>query len=178
MWCFLVMTLCVKCGKKLGFFEPKKNITEFPSIEDYDKDLRGLEATKREKTFCESCFKQYIKELEAKKQCVNCAHTKIIEEYDFNLEAYYSHYQCKKLDEKLNPTLIIKEGENITLFFPAKTTEFYFLAEKCVHYIDKEKYREKLLKGELDEKARLVICQYCDTQFDANQNLHCPKCGA
>jgi len=58
--------------------------------------------------------------------------------------------------------------------------EFYFQAERCVHFITEGGYREKALRGEIVKKkeAYFVICEYCGTRYDANKHPRCPNCGA
>jgi len=69
---------CARCGKKLGFFEKKKKV--FIQGEDGESDLKV-----KERVFCFPCFEQYIKELESRKSCFDCAYSELREDYYLGL---------------------------------------------------------------------------------------------
>jgi len=82
------------------------------------------------------------------------------------------------VDLELKPTIIaIFKGGYAGSF---RRRDFYLDAEKCVHYMAKEEYEKKALKGEIgvDKEAYYVVCKYCNARYDANKNIRCPNCGA
>ena len=149
---------CARCGKKLGFFEKKKQV---------------FVVRQGKKVLCLPCFQQYIKELKSRKSCLECAYSESVEKR-FMEDIFYTIYQCKKLDLKLRPFSIKVSGEL------GVSRDFYFDAEKCVHFITEEEYREMALKEEIvkGQEAYCIICGYCETRYDASKYSRCPNCGA
>ena len=74
------------------------------------------------KTFCEQCYWQIRKEYDSRKTCDDCVYLK----GDF----------CNKIKLLLTPVTI---GIN----------DYFVQAEECVHYITREEYEKKAIKGEI-----------------------------
>jgi hypothetical protein len=59
-------------------------------------------------------------------------------------------------------------------------SDYLIQAEHCVHYITKEEYEKKAIRGEIGAKKETCYtnCKYCSARYDANKNIKCPNCGA
>jgi hypothetical protein len=89
-----------------------------------------------------------------------CSHCAFFREYEEPfLDSTITVRRCGKLDFEL-------------------TSLKYNQAKQCVHYIHKEEYREKALKGEIVPSMVLKTCPYRKTQYDLQKASVCPKCGA
>jgi len=165
---------CADCGKKLGFFEKKKKL--FLQGDEGDRKVR-------KKAFCIPCFEKYIKELESKTSCYDCAYSELREDHSFGLDIPpRSFLFCKKLDLEVKPNIVIYSEFNLSLINPSVVPlrKFCLDAEKCVHFITEEEYRESALRGEIvrGKEVKDIVCEYCDTHYDASKYVRCPNCCA
>jgi hypothetical protein len=123
----------------------------------------------KEATLCRECYEKLYKEYKAKKTCEDCF--------------YFDDEFCKKLDFALTPTKfgIIYETE--------KT--YYLEADECVHFITKDDYKKKALRGkaiqggegarekEIIREKEVIIkvkCPYCGKLYNETFDV-CPHCG-
>jgi len=119
-----------------------------------------------QKTFCEHCYWQIRKEYDSRKTCDDCV--------------YFKDDFCNKIKLQLTPVTI---GIN----------DYFVQAEECVHYITKEEYEKKAIKGEIaaqkkEERAKekeiirekevivKIRCPYCGKLYDETLDV-CPHCG-
>jgi hypothetical protein len=153
---------CPICGKEFGFLSPKIRWNSErqlwnDSLKRYEKGKISYRSDLHGRYLCFKCNKQL---LDVDPLCSNCAFYKEHEEpfLDDTLTAR----RCGKFDFEL-------------------TSRHYNQAKQCKHYIHKNEYKEKALKGEIaPSTSELVLktCQYCETQFDLKKTSTCPKCGA
>jgi rubrerythrin len=141
---------CVKCGKPIDVGWLKEN-----------------------KVYCTECIKSII----PTKDCSRCAYL----DWKFNLP---ETAHCKKLDLTPRWTSNIKAviWDRIAKQYVTLPTPFVSFpdAEQCVHYVDKEEYRKKAFRGEIETKkeTHFVTCKYCGLWYDVIENPKCPNCGA
>jgi hypothetical protein len=145
---------CAKCGKLIdvGWLSEAEN-----------------------KAYCGECI---IEISESKKDCQKCAYL------DWHTQAPPETAHCKKLDLRPKWSLGFKGVVWDTIakqycIMPIQSISFID-AEQCIHYVDKEEYRKKALKGEIETKkeTHFVTCKYCGLRHDVIENPKCPNCGA
>jgi len=152
---------CVKCGKDLS---------KLPAISFH------INLEKAYMILCDSCFKEYDKSL---KECSKCAY------YEDKSEIEELICYCKKIGLQLKPHGTVQViFSTMNLYGPYhhvyRRANVYLDAEKCIHYTEREMYREKALRGEVEtvKETHYVVCNYCGVRYDANMNIKCPNCGA
>jgi hypothetical protein len=121
---------------------------------------------KQTKVICDLCFGKCVETWIKRKSCHQCAY--------FSLNEQTQEAHCKKID--LNLELSVRAQ---IMGSPIPSCLF-FDAEKCIHYVNKEEYREKVLRGQIEteKETHYVVCNYCSARYDANQQTACPRCGA
>ena len=156
---------CARCGKKFGFFEEKTEWLRTRVGKEYFK-----------KTICKKCYEELWKELEKKMEeleerrkheptCDKCVYFEKDVQYG-DIGIFTPNYievtsdYCKKF--------------GFELFYPFEE------AKTCTSFLTPEQYKKKSLKGEMGRKkeTHFVVCEYCDTRYDANKHPRCPSCGA
>lgn len=153
---------CPICGKEFGFLSPRIRWNSErqlwnDGLKRYEKGKISYRPDLHGKRLCLKCNQQL---LDVEPLCSNCAFYKEHEE-PF-LDTTLTVRRCGKFDFEV-------------------TSLHYNQAKQCKHYINKNEYKEKALKGEIDpltSEAVLKTCPYCGTQFDLKKASVCPKCGA
>lgn len=111
-----------------------------------------------EVTVCAECFLNIKKEYEARDTCNDCA--------------FFKDGYCKKIRTDLTPVWIGADAYT--------SNDYYLQREKCVHFITRQEYEARAIKGEIGTTgtSQFVVCKYCHTRYDWNQNVKCPICGS
>jgi hypothetical protein len=160
---------CVACRKEIILDDPR-----WPGNFSF---LTLNEGGKPPVNFCsEPCAHEFI--LKTRKDCGTC----VGGQEQLKVSGANWVFYCKRIncDVPNDGKLTYSWKTPYIRLMTMNKAALFFSAEKCVHYVNLEEYRQKALKGavETPKETRFAVCTFCKTKYDTLANLRCPHCGA